>query len=87
MSARHRTCAAGTVRPSKQVRGEVCSHESIIPTHVPRVNAIFDKAGVGVAPGVDFGQAGKRAVRFSYASSEENIREAARRLGVYLGRR
>jgi aspartate/methionine/tyrosine aminotransferase len=42
---------------------------------------------VGVAPGVDFGQAGKRAVRFNYASSEENIREAARRLGGYLGRR
>jgi aspartate/methionine/tyrosine aminotransferase len=40
-----------------------------------------------VAPGVDFGQARKRAVRFSYASSEENIREAARRLGDYLGRR
>jgi hypothetical protein len=31
-----------------------------------------------VAPGVDFGQAGKRAVRFSYASSEENIREVGR---------
>ncbi len=29
----------------------------------------LEKAGVGVAPGVDFGQAGKRAVRFSYASS------------------
>jgi aspartate/methionine/tyrosine aminotransferase len=41
----------------------------------------------GVALGVDFGQAGKRAVRFSYASSEENIREAARRLAEYLGRR
>jgi aspartate/methionine/tyrosine aminotransferase len=38
-----------------------------------------------VAPGVDFGQAGKRALRFSYASSEETIREAARRLGEYLG--
>jgi aspartate/methionine/tyrosine aminotransferase len=48
---------------------------------------LLEKAGVGVAPGVDFGQAGKRAVRFSYASSEENIREAARRLGEYLGRR
>ena len=30
----------------------------------------------GVAPGVDFAQAGQRAVRFRYASSEENIREA-----------
>ena len=29
------------------------------------------KAGMVVAPGVDFGQAGKRADRFSYASSEE----------------
>jgi len=42
---------------------------------------------VGVAPGVDFGQAGKRAVRFSYAASGENIREAARRLVEYLARR
>ncbi len=48
---------------------------------------LLEKAGVGVAPGVDFGQAGKRAVRFSYASSEENIQEAARRLGEYLGKR
>jgi aspartate/methionine/tyrosine aminotransferase len=48
---------------------------------------LLENAGVGVAPGVDFGQAGKRAVRFSYASSEENIREAARRLGECLGRR
>jgi aspartate/methionine/tyrosine aminotransferase len=48
---------------------------------------LLEKAGVGVAPGVDFGQAGRRAVRFSYASSEENIREAARRLGEYLGKR
>ena len=46
---------------------------------------LFEKAGVGVGPSGDFGQAGKRAVRFSYASSEENIREAARRLGEYLG--
>src|SRR5512136_504272 len=31
---------------------------------------LLEKAGVGVAPGVDFGQAGKRAVRFSYATGE-----------------
>jgi len=36
---------------------------------------------------VDSGQAWKRSVRFSYASIEENIREAARRLGEYLGRK
>ncbi len=47
---------------------------------------LLEKAGVGVAPGVDFGEAGKRSVRFSCASSEENIREAARRLGEYLSR-
>ena len=46
---------------------------------------LLEKAGVGVAPGVDFGQAGKRSVRFSCASSEQNIREAAKRLGEYLG--
>jgi aspartate/methionine/tyrosine aminotransferase len=48
---------------------------------------LLEKAGVGVASGVDFGQAGKRAVRFRYASSEENIREAARGLGEWLGKR
>jgi hypothetical protein len=30
-------------------------------------------------------QAEKRAVRFSHASSEDNIREAARRFGVVFG--
>ncbi len=30
-------------------------------------------AGDGGAKGVDFGQEGKRAVRFDYASLEENI--------------
>ncbi len=33
---------------------------------------LLEKAGVMVAAGVDLGQAGKRAARFSYASSEEN---------------
>ncbi len=35
---------------------------------------LIEEAGVGVAPGVDFGQMGKGAVRFSCASSEENLR-------------
>ena len=43
--------------------------------------------GRGSRAGVDFGQAGKRAVRFSHVSSEENIRETARRLGEWLGKR
>jgi len=41
----------------------------------------FSQSGAGVASGVDFGEAGKRAVRVSYASSEDHTREAARRLG------
>ena len=46
---------------------------------------LLKKAGVGVAPGVDFGQAGKRAVRFSYASSEENCRWFADRANTMAG--
>jgi (5-formylfuran-3-yl)methyl phosphate transaminase len=30
---------------------------------------LMEKAGVGMAPGVNFGKVGKRVVRFSYASS------------------
>jgi aspartate/methionine/tyrosine aminotransferase len=48
---------------------------------------LLEKAGVAVTPGVDFGEAGRRSIRFTYANSEENIREAARRLGEYLGKR
>ncbi len=43
---------------------------------------LLEKAGVGVAPGVDFGQAGKRAVRFSYASSEGDSRGPTMRIRV-----
>jgi aspartate/methionine/tyrosine aminotransferase len=32
---------------------------------------LLEEAGVGMVPGVARGQAGKRAVRFGYASSEE----------------
>lgn len=45
---------------------------------------LLEKAGVGVAPGVDFGELGRRAIRLCYAISEDGIREAARRLKVYL---
>jgi aspartate/methionine/tyrosine aminotransferase len=48
---------------------------------------LLEKTGVGVAPGVDFGRVGKRAIRLSYASSEESICEAAQRLEKYLGTR
>jgi aspartate/methionine/tyrosine aminotransferase len=55
--------------------------------HDPLKRQETQNSGVDAAPGVDFGQAGKRAVMFSYASSEENIREAARRLAEYLAKR
>ena len=45
---------------------------------------LLEGAGVGVAPGIDFGEAGRLSIRLSYASSEANIREAARRIGERL---
>ena len=47
----------------------------------------FDQVVKGATPGVDGGQMGKGAMSFSYASSEENIREAARRLKEHLSQR
>jgi aspartate/methionine/tyrosine aminotransferase len=46
--------------------------------------AILDKVGVGVTPGVDFGQGGERFIRFSYANSLENIREGLDRIEEYI---
>ena len=34
---------------------------------------LFEKAGAGVASGVDFGQAGKRAVRFSFFADRRDL--------------
>ncbi|MFP4517687.1 MAG: pyridoxal phosphate-dependent aminotransferase [bacterium] len=45
---------------------------------------ILDKAHVGVTPGVDFGPGGEGFLRFSYATSMENIEEAMVRLEKYL---
>jgi len=45
---------------------------------------ILEKAHVGVTPGVDFGQGGEGFLRFSYANSLENIREALARLEGFL---
>ena len=46
---------------------------------------LLEKAGVGVAPGVDFGPGGEGYIRFSYANSIEKIEEGMRRLEQYLG--
>ena len=45
---------------------------------------ILEKAHVGVAPGIDFGENGEGYLRFSYASSLENIEEGMNRLEQYL---
>ncbi|MDR1686455.1 MAG: pyridoxal phosphate-dependent aminotransferase [Desulfovibrio sp.] len=48
---------------------------------------ILETAGVGVAPGLDFGPGGEGRLRFSYAASVENIEEALHRLAGYLEQR
>jgi (5-formylfuran-3-yl)methyl phosphate transaminase len=45
---------------------------------------ILKEAKVGVAPGIDFGSNGEGYLRFSYANSLENIKEAMNRLEKYL---
>jgi aspartate/methionine/tyrosine aminotransferase len=48
---------------------------------------ILEKAGVGVAPGIDFGTGAEGYLRFSYANSLENITEGLRRIEVFLKNR
>jgi aspartate/methionine/tyrosine aminotransferase len=47
---------------------------------------ILEKAGVGVSPGIDFGQNAEGYLRFSYANSLENIEEGLNRIEEYLSR-
>ena len=47
--------------------------------------AILNQAGVGLVSGLDFGpHTARNYIRLSYATSMENLREAVRRLGVFL---
>jgi len=48
---------------------------------------ILEKAGVGVAPGIDFGRNAEGYLRFSYANSLDNIREGLDRIEAYLNAR
>jgi len=48
---------------------------------------ILEKAGVGVTPGIDFGQNAEGYIRFSYANSLENIQEGLNRIERYLKER
>lgn len=45
---------------------------------------ITEEAKVGVSPGIDFGSGGEGFLRFSYATSLENIKEGLDRLEKYL---
>lgn len=45
---------------------------------------ILEKAHVGVAPGIDFGENGEGYLRFSYANSMDNIAEGLDRIDDYL---
>lgn len=45
---------------------------------------LLEKTGVGVTPGIDFGSEGEGYLRFSYATSVENIREGLRRIKGHL---
>jgi aspartate/methionine/tyrosine aminotransferase len=45
---------------------------------------ILEKAGVGISPGIDFGQNAEGYLRFSYANSLENIKEGLNRMEEYL---
>ncbi len=45
---------------------------------------LLECANVAVAPGVDFGEAARRAIRLCYAASDDAIREAANRVREYL---
>lgn len=47
---------------------------------------LLDKTGVGVTPGIDFGSGGEGYIRFSYATSMENIKEGLRRIQKYLNK-
>lgn len=49
---------------------------------------LLEKAGVALTPGEDFGAyKSERHLRFSYATSLENIREGVQRIGKYLGKK
>jgi len=47
-------------------------------------DALLTEAGVACLPGTSFGEQGRSYLRFSYANSAENLREALRRIREYV---
>jgi aspartate/methionine/tyrosine aminotransferase len=48
---------------------------------------ILQEAGVGVSPGIDFGENAEGFLRLSYANSLENIKEGLNRIDTFIKRR
>jgi aspartate/methionine/tyrosine aminotransferase len=48
---------------------------------------MLEEAGVAATPGIDFDpERGKRFIRFSYARSAADMREAVERIGAWLSK-
>ena len=47
-------------------------------------SALLEGPGVATIGGPDFGTLGEGYIRLSYANSQDNIREAVRRMGAFL---
>jgi len=58
--------------------------EHLSPDSYSLALEILEKAKVAVTPGIDFGPGAEGHLRFSYATSLENIKEGCRRLGEWL---
>lgn len=54
------------------------------PDSLALCHDILNTVHLGVSPGIDFGTQSEGFIRFSYASSVDNIREALKRLGSYI---
>lgn len=59
----------------------------INPDSLALCHDLLSSIKLGVSPGIDFGTQTEGYIRFSYASSVENIQEALSRLGGYLEKR
>ncbi len=62
-----------------------CGIDKISNNSINLCEKIFENTGVAITPGVDFDERrGLKTVRFSYASSEEKIKNALKRLDLYF---
>ncbi len=52
---------------------------------VAAASILLEKLGIGVVPGVAYGKNFDHYLRFSFTTSEENIREAVKRLTLFFG--